>query len=123
MNSDEHAQIARDFLSASAREFEAEDILQASEKLWGAAAHALMSVGQMEGLPIGSHRDLRMAARHLTNARNDDSIYSGYKVAEKFHANFYHGFMEKFQISEGREDVREFVEHLLGEPMVGASAG
>ncbi len=100
-------------MEASAREFEAEDVLQASEKLWGAAMHALMAIGQMEGLPVGSHRELRMAARHLTNLRNDVSIYSGYKVAERFHANFYHGFMEDFQISEGREDVREFVVRLL----------
>ena len=113
MNADKHAQTARKFLEASAREFEAEDILQASEKLWGAAAHALMSVGMMEGLPVGSHRDLSMAARLLTSEYNDDSIYSGYKVAERFHANFYHGFMDDWQIEDGREDVREFVERLL----------
>jgi hypothetical protein len=115
MNADEHAQTAREFLEASAQEFEAEDILQASEKLWGAATHALMSVGQTEGLPIGSHRELSIAARHFTKERNDDSLYSGFKIAEQFHINFYHGYMDDWQIADGREYVRRFVERLLGE--------
>lgn len=113
MNSEEHANTAREFLETSARAFESEDILVASEILWGAAAHALMAVGQRSGLPIGSHRDLRMAAKHLTIELNDDSIYIGYKAAERFHVNFYHGFMDDLQIYVGRRDVRDFIMRLI----------
>lgn len=90
--------------------------------MWGAATHALMSVGQTEGLPIGSHRELSMAARHFTRERNDDSLYSGFKVAGQFHINFYHGYMENWQIADGREYVRRFMERLLGDPTPRASA-
>ena len=113
MNAKEHVQTAREFLEASDREFEAGDILQASEKLWGAATHALMAVMQDDGRLIKNHRELRRAVRRLAVKREDEFIRTGFEVAEKFHANFYHGFMEDFQISEGREDVREFVERLL----------
>ena len=45
-----HAQIAGDFLSKSIEEFVAGDNLQASEKLWGATAHAIMAVAEKRGL-------------------------------------------------------------------------
>ena len=40
----QHIQTAQDFLEAADREFEAGDILQGSEKMWGAASHAVMAV-------------------------------------------------------------------------------
>ena len=113
MNANEHVQTAREFLEASDREFEAGDKFQASEKLWGAATHALMAVMQEDGQVGKNHRELRGAVRRLAKERNDPFIRIGFEVAEKFHANFYHGFMEDFQVSEGREDVREFVKRLL----------
>ena len=39
-----HAATANEFLDASDQEFAAGDHLQASEKLWGAATHAVMAV-------------------------------------------------------------------------------
>ena len=45
-----HSRTAQEFLAASDREFAAGDALQASEKLWGAAAHAIMAVAQQQGL-------------------------------------------------------------------------
>ena len=35
------------------------------------------------------------------------------RVAEKFHANFYHDFMEDFQLDADRPTVNNFVESLL----------
>ena len=116
MNVNKHVQTAREFLKASDREFEAGDKFQASEKLWGAATHALMAVMQEDGQVGKNHRELRRAVRRLAEERSDPFIRIGFEVAEKFHANFYHGFMEDFQISEGREDVHEFVQRLLPAP-------
>ena len=104
---------ARAFLEASDREFEDGDELQASEKLWGAATHALRAVIQPEGQSNGRHQDLRVAAERLATERGDPIIRLGFEVAEKFHANFYHGFMEDFQVASGRQAVREFVERIL----------
>ena len=113
MNTQEHVQTARAFLEASDREFEAGDELQASEKLWGAATHALRAVIQPDGHSSGKHRELRMAAERLATSHGDPAIRLGFITAEQFHANFYHGFMEDFQIDDGRRAVREFVERIL----------
>ena len=45
----DHAPTAEGYLADSDREYDAGDTLQASEKLWGAAAHAIMAVAQHVG--------------------------------------------------------------------------
>ena len=113
MQTRDHVRTAREFLTAADREFEAGDHLQASEKLWGAASHALIAVAQQRNLPHGSHRALKKAAQLLVDETGDGTLHAGFAVAEKFHANFYHDFMEDFQLDADRPTVNNFVESLL----------
>ena len=108
-----HAQTAREFLVASDREFEAGDHLQASEKLWGAASHALIAVAQQRNLPHGSHRALKNAAQLLVDETGDMALLAGFLAAQKFHANFYHDFMEDFDLDADRPTVKDFVDRLM----------
>ena len=110
---EDHIQTAKDFLDAAEREFIAGDELQGSEKLWGAASHAVMAAAIRRGWNSGSHRALKEATYKLADEYHDQSLRSNFTTAEKFHANFYHGFMEAFEISGDRPLVREFVERLL----------
>lgn len=116
MLTQEHTQTARDFLIASDREFAAGDILQGSEKLWGAAAHAVMALAQQRGWGFGDHRSLRAAANRLSDELNEPLIASDFSVAEKFHANFYHHFMQDFEIDGDRPAVHRFVNRVLSLP-------
>ena len=113
MQTKEHAQTAREFLVASDREFEAGDHLQASEKLWGAASHALIAVAQQRNLPHGSHRALKNAAQLLVDETGDMALLAGFLAAQKFHANFYHDFMEDFDLDADRPTVKDFVDRLM----------
>ena len=113
MQTRDHVRTARVFLTAADREFTAGDHLQASEKLWGAASHALIAVAQQRNLPHGSHRALKKAAQLLVDETGDGTLHAGFAVAEKFHANFYHDFMEDFQLDADRPTVNNFVESLL----------
>lgn len=105
----EHTHTAQDFLQEADREFAEGKTLQASEKLWGAAAHSVMAMAQQRGWQFGTHYDLKMAVKRIADEYADSTISSDFLAAEKFHANFYHGFMEDFQISEDRPVVRRFV--------------
>ena len=113
MNVQEHIQTARHFLSESAREFAAGDVLQASEKLWGAAAHAAVAVAQTREWRHSKHRHLKIAVRRLADELGDARLASGFAAAERFHANFYHGFMDEDEIEQDRVKAREFVEKTL----------
>ena len=108
----DHVETAHDFLDASDREFGAGDVLQGSEKLWGAASHAVMAAAQQRGWTMGSHRQLKVAVDKLAVEYDDQSIRAGFALAEKFHANFYHGFMEDWEFHPDRDIVHELVIHL-----------
>lgn len=113
MNVQEHVKTAQDFLEAAGREFDAGDHLQASEKLWGAASHAVMAVAQQHGWPYGSHRAMKTAVRRLAEQYDEPLLPGGFVSAEKFHANFYHDFMEDFDLEGDRPLVRDFVDRVL----------
>ena len=113
MRTQEHIQTARDFLMAADSEFEAGDHLQASEKLWDAACHALTAVAQQRNMPHGSHRALKQAAQLLVDETGDMALLGGFAAAEKFRGNFIYDFMEDFELDADRPTVNNFVERLL----------
>ena len=112
----EHFQTAQDFLAASDSEFAAGDILQGSEKLWGAAAHAVMAVAQQRGWRFGDHRSLQAAANRLADELHEPRLAEQFSLAQKFHANFYHDFMQDYEIERDRPSVHLFVNRVLSLP-------
>ena len=113
MLTNDHAAKALDFLAQSDAEFVEGDRLQASEKLWGAATHAIMAAAQQRGWRHGSHRALKEAAEQLSDDHNDPLIEYGFLAAEKFHRNFYHDNMEDFELDLDRPKVHDFVHRVL----------
>ena len=113
----DHTQTAQEFLAASDREFAVGDTLQASEKLWGAAAHAIMAVAQQRDLDHGTHRALINAARRIADEQDDDLLRSQMRVgilaAQHFHSNFCNRTMEDEDITYDRPLVHRFVALML----------
>ena len=114
MVTEEHTQTAYDFLEASDREFAAGDILQGSEKLWGAFSHAVTAISMTRGWEYGTHRKTINAALALADELNDGNLRAGIFAARSFHENFYHGSMEDYEMTAGRPVVRAFVERVGG---------
>jgi hypothetical protein len=113
MQTTERTQTAQDFLEAADSEFEAGDDLQGSEKMWGAAAHAVMMVARKRGWPYDSHRHLAAAADRIVSETGDDAMRGGFVAARGFRANSGIGFMEDDDIERGLPEVRQFVEQVL----------
>ncbi len=113
MLTQDHAMTAQDFLAASDREFAAGDVLQASEKLWGAAAHAIMAVAKQRGLEHGTHRALLNVARQIADEMDDERLRVGISEAQHFHSNFYNRTMEDEDVAYGRPLVHRYVALML----------
>ncbi len=109
----EHAQTARDFLIASDREFAAGDHLPGSEKLYGAAAQAVIAICQQRGWRYKSHRAMQQAVTNLAREHDDPTIAAGFATAERFHENFFHDNLEDYQVESNRPAVRHFVARML----------
>ncbi len=110
---EERKETALKFLADAKREFAAGDTLQASEKMWGAAAHAIMAVAQQRGWPFGNHRVMLNAARRVAAELDDGELLLGLAAAQLFHSNFYHGHMEEEDLGPYTENVRRFVDKML----------
>ena len=111
---EDHGQTALEFLAASDREFEAGDHLHASEKLWGAATHAVMAIAmQRQWGDCRAHRAMKNAIVRLAREIDDPFLGGGFAAAEKFHKNFYHDEMEDFEVENDRPIVHLFVSRVL----------
>ena len=114
MLTNDHAAKALDFLAQSDAEFAEGDHLQASEKLWAAATHAVMAAAEKRGWQHdSSHRALHEAAERLSDDHGDPLIGYGFSIAEKFHGNFHYDYMEDFELEADRPEVHDFVHQVL----------
>ena len=111
------AQKARALLLEAYVEFvDGDDRLQASENLWGAAAHSILALSRLRRWPIGSHSRMRGNADRLAAELGESHISTDFDAAERFHANFYHDYMSASDISVERPLVHRFVSRVLALP-------
>ena len=113
MQIQEHKETAHRFLEAADYYFTAGDKFQGFEKLWGAASHALLALLTERGLPNNNHAAMKHAVERLAAEYDDRGISEGYLAAEKFHKNFYHGFLEDYEIELDGPKVHDFVARML----------
>lgn len=101
----QHKEISERFLRHARRELEQGDLLQASEKSWGAVAHYVKSVAHEEGWPDGSHGSIAKNARKLialTDYPDENSLI--FQAMNALHVNFYEDDLHP-------DDVRVSVSH------------
>ena len=87
--SERHSLISRDFLVKAREELDKGDLLQASEKAWGAAAHAIKAVAEKRRWFSEADWKLRQVALIVEDELDDRFIMGSYSVAREAHYNFY----------------------------------
>ena len=109
-------EVAEEYIETSVRllqqadaEFEKGDLLQASEKAWGAVSQYLKAMATQRGLPHRVHRELRLVAHHLVEETGQDRIWTLFHTAEGMHANFYEAWMPETEVRIGIGTVRELL--------------
>ena len=110
---EKHTRLAEKLMRDASREIAAGELVQGSEKLWGAASQALKAYCASHEMPQGKYAQRRHAALQLADARGDDSIRLAFKLAESCHANFYNDWMEQEDLDSHVADIRTFVEKIL----------
>ena len=108
-----HARLARRFLDDADREFAAGDLLQASEKLWGATSHSLKALCGQRGWAHAKYAHRREAAQRLAAELGDETVFAYFKIAQSCHANFYNDWMYAEDVDTSRAYIRELVGKIL----------
>ena len=109
---DYHTDTGREFL-AHARAYLGEgDLLQASEKGWGAAAQLVKAAAEARGWRHRSHGDLHRAVNRLTGETGDKRIQSAFGSASALHQNFYEGWLPRESVEGYLDEVAELAAKL-----------
>ena len=107
-----HWETSRRFIIQADAELAAGDLLQASEKGWGAAAHAIKAVAQERGWRHDSHARLFGIVDRLASITGMYEIPDLFQTASDVHKNFYEGSMSKERIADGLADIRTLLDIL-----------
>lgn len=86
---DQHMQISRRFIEQAKEELAKGERLQASEKVWGAAGHALAAIGKGRGWRTEQYAHKNAIAELLSHEFNDPDIMARYRSFDHEHVNFY----------------------------------
>lgn len=111
--SEKHTRLAHQLLGDAKREIAAGDLVQGSEKLWGATGQALKAYCASRGLPYSKYAHRRHAHFEMADRLNNPFIRTAFGVAESCHANFYNDWMEQEHLDSYVPDIEELVSIIL----------
>ena len=121
----EHRETAQKFLIEADEFFEQGDDLQGAEKMWGAAAHAVIAVCQQRGWRHRSHPAMSEAVTLISaelRAVGEEGtaaiINGGFVAASNAHVHFYHRDMDLEggngqYFARAKQLVEQFVETMV----------
>ena len=112
----EYAEVSRRLIRQAAEELERGDLIQASEKAWGAAAQAVKAIAEQREWAHSSHFLLFQAVSNLVNETGQPEIRRLFGVANSLHTNFYEHWMDPDSVEGSIADVRMLVDMLEGVP-------
>ena len=104
-----HAQSRDILMSHAGRMVREGDRLQASEKVWGAIAHALQVVADARGWPYASHADAEVLIRHLARLTKNRRFVHLFSAVNDLHANYYLDVLPMDEIKARREDGKSLI--------------
>ncbi len=111
---EEHIVTSRDFLAKAEQYVVEEDLLQASEKGWDAAAHMVKAMAETRGWRHDGHRQLYQAVNWLAQEFDDRGIRVLFNSAAALHVNFYENWMPLEMVNESLGQVKDFLDRLEG---------
>lgn len=106
------AETAAEFLVEGRAHLAEGDLLQASEKGWGAASQIVKAVAKERGWRHKTHGDLYRVVNRLAGELADERLQVLFHSANALHQNFYEGLMPAESVAAGLGAVEEFVGRL-----------
>ena len=102
-----HVETANEFQAKAHAYLREGDLLQASEKGWGATARMVKAAAETRGWRHSSHGDLYRAVNRLARELGDGRIRILFRSASALHQNFYEGYMPEETVADSLKDVEE----------------
>ena len=107
-----HLQTSYIFIEQAEEEFGRGDLLQASEKAWGAAVHAVKAASVQRRWKHGKYGPLRENVQKLADECDDAELPPLFRLANSLHRNFYEDSLDEEDVRKSIGDVRVFLEKI-----------
>ena len=107
-----YEEISQYLLEQARQELDNRDILQASEKVWGATAHAIKAVAQQRGWNHRWHNDLRDVANYIGFERNLPDLRHLFSSLDAMHQNYYEHQKEASEVLDGIRAAEVFIREM-----------
>lgn len=85
------------------------DYVQASEKLWGAAAEIVKAVAAKRGIMLRAHRSITDYAARLDDEHPELNLATEFSVANNLHVNFYEDWLAPRMVEKNAEVVKNLI--------------
>ena len=109
---EKYAELSLRLLRQAQEEFDNGDRLQASEKAWGAAAHAMKAAAERRGWNHSNHGLLFAVASQIAGDTDNPPLRRLFSVASSLHQNFYEDWQPDISVQGGIDSVKELVEQM-----------
>ncbi len=105
-----HRERSWHFLNLVEDELARGELEEASNKIWGAAAHAIKSVAESRGWQHDAHALLQRAIQRLIREEGaPQHLWGQYLIASAYHQMFYGHPPDAEHIQYGRDIIAEFI--------------
>ena len=106
--------ISNHLLTQARIELNKGDILQASDKVWGATAHALKAVCQRMGWNHHAHNHIAAAANYIATELGREDLRRDFVYVESLHTNWYEHQRSIIEIRTGLDSAASLAGELAG---------
>jgi|YelNatPaOPRAMG01_1025707.scaffolds.fasta_scaffold16784_10 hypothetical protein len=104
-----HLKLSEKYMMEAEEFLKKGDLVQASEKAWGAASQIVKALAAREGRELRSHGELHKEVARITGETKDEEIRSLWQSAGMLHQNFYENWLPPEMVKGNIEDVKKFV--------------
>ena len=111
-DANKYANLSRYYIEQAEAYLQRGNLLQASEKSWGAATCALKSIAEEQGWQHQSHSLLYDISNQIADQFNRPDMSAMLSVAKSRHQNFYENLMPEPEVAYGVGSAREFLAEL-----------
>ena len=112
-----YEEISRHLLEQAQEELDKGDILQASDKVWGATAHAIKAVCQRMGWNHHAHNHLRAAANYIAAELDREDLMNAYGYLDALHTNYYEHQRRAREVRAGINNAAFFIREFVALPL------
>ena len=107
-----YSAMSQEFLVRAEDYLERGDLVQASEKSWGAAACALKAIAERRGWNHQSHSLLFDISGQVAEELGKPNLRDMFAVARSMHQNFYENWYQEDEVGHGVGRVRDYLAEL-----------